>query len=74
MFGDVTPNLSILLLNTSKAVPIELFISSCKVSLTVKLSSLKEILSLKALVPKIDGSLNFVSPAIFSNSSKNKSK
>ena len=33
-----------------------------------------EIFSLKAFVPKIDGSLNFVVPAIFSNSSKNKSK
>jgi len=68
MLGDATPNLSILLLSTSKAVPIELLISSCKVSLTEMLSSLKEILSLKALVPKIAGSLNFVSPAIDSNS------
>ena len=68
MLGEATPNLSILLLNTSKAVPIELLISSCKVSLTDTLSSLKEILSLKAFVPKIAGSLNFVSPAVNSNS------
>ena len=74
MLGWVTPNLSILLLNTSKAVPIELLISFWSVSLTVIFSSLKEIFSLNAFVPKIEGSLNFVSPAIFSNSSKNKSK
>ena len=52
----------------------ELLISFCKVSLTEMLSSLKEILSLKDFVPKIEGSLNFVSPAMVSNSSKNKSK
>ena len=68
MLGEATPNLSILLLNTSKAVPIALLISSCKVSLTEILSSLKEILSLRAFVPKIAGSLNFVSPAVNSNS------
>ena len=74
MFGEATPNLSILLLNTSKAVPIELLISCCKVSLTEMLASLKEILSLKDFVPNIEGSLNFMSPAMVSNSSKNKSK
>jgi hypothetical protein len=74
MLGDDTPNLSILLLNTSNAVPIALFISNCKVSLTEALPSLNEIFSLSAFVPKIEGSLNFVSPATFSNSSKNKSK
>ena len=74
MLGEETPNLSILLLKTSNAVPIELLISFCKVSLTEILFSLKEIFSLKAFVPKIAGSLNFVSPAIVSNSSKNKSK
>ena len=74
MFGCVTPNLSILLRNTSKAVLIELSISVCIIGLTSAFVLLKLIpFSDKFFVPKIVGSLNFIVPLLkFSNSEKNK--
>ena len=76
MLGCVTPNLSILLLRTSKAVLIELFISICNSSLTSSFVLLKFIFSRSAFVPNISGSLSFIPlvPAAISNSLKNKSK
>ena len=76
MFGCVTPNLSILLRNTSKAVLIELLISSCNSSFTSSFVLLKFIFSRSAFVPKISGSLSLIPlvPAAPSNSVKNKSK
>ena len=70
MFGDVTPNLSIRLRNTSKAETID---SSIFVSI-IPLTSLSDIsnlmTSLNVRFAKISGEANLVSPLIASNAVK----
>ena len=75
MLGSLTPNLSIRLLNTSKAVFREPVTSASIIGNTSSSVSLKFIFSLKDLFPKILGSLNLIVPALVSSkASKNKSK
>ena len=75
MFGCVTPNLSIRLRKTSKAVFTDPVTSSSITCLTSSSSTLKLIFSLKALVPKMLGSLSLTLPLLTSSkASKNNVK
>ena len=74
MFGDVTPNSSIRLRNTSKAETIDSSTFVSKTACASLLDIFKSISPTKDLLAKISGDANFLSPSISSNAVKKSSK